>query len=170
LLTTADRVELIDGWIVEKPVKNPPHVAVLNRLRKRLTKLASDTVEIRYQDPITLPTSEPEPDAVIAVGPEERYVEAHPTPKDIHLVVEVSDSTLDMDRGPKRLIYAAARIPIYWLVSIPDERVEVYSDPRAGRKPIYRTRRDYGRGTNVPVVINGATLGEIAVDDILPQS
>jgi Uma2 family endonuclease len=168
VLTSEDRVELIDGWLVEKPVQKPPHAVVVSRLLRRLSKIVPESYDLRFQVPITLATSEPEPDGVIAVGPDERYVAAHPTPKDILLVIEVADTTLAFDRGPKRLIYAAARLPVYWVVNLPGDRIEIYSNPRAGKTPAYRTRTDHERGTKVPVVINGEVVGEIAVNDILP--
>ena len=168
VLSEADRIELIDGWVVEKSMHNPPHAIVLTRLTKRLARLISETFEIRFQLPITLSTSEPEPDAVVAIGPEERYRESHPTAKDIALVVEASDSSLEIDRGTKLLIYAAARIPVYWIVNIPDDRIEMYTDPRAGKHPTYRSRTDFLRGQKIPVVLNGTRVGEIAANDILP--
>ena len=168
ILTERDRVELIDGWILEKPVQKPPHVIALGRLQKRLPRIVPGDFEIRFQVPITLPTSEPEPDVVVARGPESRYLDAHPGPRDVALVIEVAISTLEFDRGPKLLLYAAARLPVYWIVNIPDERVEVYTNPRAGRNPAYRNHNHFARGTKVPIVLNGETISEIAVNEVLP--
>ena len=168
ILTPEDRVELIDGWIVEKAVHNPPHRRVNVRLQRVLPRQLPAGVEVQFQLPITLPTSEPEPDAAVARGPAERYDDAHPGPRDVSLVIEVSDATLEFDQGGKLLLYAAARIPVYWVVNIPDSRIEEYTNPRAGRAPTYRTRTDHLRGSKVPVVLNGRTVGEIAVNDLLP--
>lgn len=168
ILTPEDRVELIDGWIREKPVQKSPHASTLTRLQKRLPRAIPESFEFRSQVPITLATSEPEPDAVVALGPEDRYDSNHPGPEEVVLVVEVSDASLAFDRGPKRLIYADARIPVYWIVNIPDQRVEVHTNPRRGRSPSYRTRTVYSRGAKVPIVLNGVSVGEIAVNDLLP--
>lgn len=167
ILSPEDRVELIDGWIREKPVQKPPHARSITRLVRVLPRIVPETYELLPQLPITLPTSEPEPDVVVARGPGERYDEMHPGPADVVLVIEVLDSTLDFDRGPKLLLYAAARLPVYWIVNIPDRRVEVYTNPRAGRRPTYRTRTDFRRGSKVPIVLNGRTVGEVAVNDLL---
>jgi Uma2 family endonuclease len=169
ILTPDSRVELIDGWIVEKPVQKPPHAIVMTRLTKRLPRLIPQSFEVRLQLPITLPTSEPEPDAVVARGPEERYGACHPGPNDIALLIEVSHTTLAMDQGPKKLLYAAAKLPIYWVINIPDDRIEIYTSPRAGRKPTYRTRADFRRGSKIPLIVNGKTVAEIAVNDLLPD-
>jgi Putative restriction endonuclease len=168
ILTPEDRVELIDGWIVEKAVQKPPNARTNVRLQGLLPRVLPENVEVLFQLPITLPTSEPEPDAAVARGPVERYDEAHPGPRDVLLVIEFSDTTLEFDTGDKLLLYAAARLPVYWVVNIPDHRVEVYTNPRAGRSPTYRTRVVHLRGAKVPVVLNGQTVGEILVDDLLP--
>jgi Uma2 family endonuclease len=168
ILTPEDRVELIDGWIVEKAVQKPPHARANARLQRVLPRVVPAGLEIRFQLPITLPTSEPEPDGVLARGPEERYRDAHPGPRDVLLVVEVADTTLAFDRGEKLLLYAAARLPAYWIINIPDQRIEVYVNPRGGRRPGYRTRTDFVRGIKVPIVVNAQTVGEIAVNDLLP--
>lgn len=167
ILTPEDRVELIDGWIREKPVQKPPHARCVARLVRIILRIIPETYEFLSQLPITLPTSEPEPDIVVAQGPEERYDDAHPGPGDVAMVIEVSDSTLEFDRGPKLFIYAAARLPVYWIVNIPDRRVEVYTNPRAGRRPTYRTRTTYRRGSKIPIVLDGRTVGEIPVNDLL---
>jgi Uma2 family endonuclease len=167
ILTPEDRVELIDGWIREKPVQKTPHASAMTRLQNRLPRLIPANFAIRSQLPITLATSEPEPDVVVARGSEEQYDDNHPGPGDVALVVEVSDTSLDFDRGPKLLLYADARVPAYWVVNIPDQRVEVSTRPRRGRTPNYRTRTDYPRGSKVPIVLDGVTVGEIAVNDIL---
>ena len=168
VLSETDRIELIDGWVVEKPMQNPPHFNAVILLNEQLPRVVPNTFAIRIQGPITLSTSEPEPDAVVAIGPASRYREGHPTAKDVALVVEASDSSLEIDRGTKLLIYAAARIPVYWIVNIPDDRIEVYTDPRAGKHPTYRSRTDFLRGQKIPVVLNGTRVGEINVNDILP--
>jgi hypothetical protein len=127
-----------------------------------------ESFEVRLQLPITLPTSEPEPDAIVARGPEERYAEYHPGSDDVALLIEVSDLTLAMDQGPKKLLYAAAKVPIYWIINIPDGRIEVYTNPRGGRNPTYRTRTDFKRGSKTPLILNGKTITDIPVNDLLP--
>ena len=168
ILGPENRVELIDGWILEKAVQKPPHARSNARLQRLLPRIIPPGVEVQFQLPITLATSEPEPDGAVTRGPEGRYNDVHPGPRDVLLVVEVSDTSLEFDQGDKLLLYAAARLPVYWIVNIPNQRVEVYTSPRRGRRPSYQNRTDYDRGSQVPVVLNGKTVGEIAVNDLLP--
>ena len=81
------------------------------------------------------------------------------------LLVEISESTLATDRGEKLRTYAKAAIPIYWIVNLVDRQVEVYTGPGVDD---YATRQDFLPGQQVPLVIDGQQLGQIAVDDILP--
>lgn len=81
---------------------------------------------------------------------------------------EVSDATLELDRGLKLRIYASGLIPAYWIVNLVEARVEVYTQPRGGKKPTYKTRTDYGPNDTVPVVIAGKQVGTIAVKEVLP--
>ncbi len=163
------KCELVQGTIVEKPVPGPPHSQSTKRLLRRLTPLFPDPDWIvGVQDAITLPDSEPEPDFFAATGPESKYTARHPGPKDLVLVVEVSDSSLGFDRGTKLTVYARAKIIQYWIVNLNDRRIEVYTHPRGGKNPAYKTRTDYGPDDAVPVVVAGTTLGSIAVKELLP--
>jgi Uma2 family endonuclease len=162
------RVELLDGWIVDKKMHNPPHDFTFNRLNGRLIRMLTGEWVVRNQSTILLRRSVPEPDLVVARGPEETYAERHPGPKDTVLVVEVSDATLSSDRGFKGALYARARIPIYWIVNLVNHRVEVYTDPKAGRSPAYRARSDCAVDESVPLVLDGREIARIPVREILP--
>jgi Uma2 family endonuclease len=164
------RCELIRGVILEKPVPGPSHSRATQRLLRKLVPLFPEGEwVVGIQDAITLADSEPEPDLFAARGPDARYAERHPGPKDLLLVVEVSDSSLGYDRGTKQELYAEAKVPQYWIVNVSEKRVEVYTDPKGGKAPAYRTRTDYAAGDSVPVVVAGKTLGSIAVKDLLPE-
>jgi Uma2 family endonuclease len=80
------------------------------------------------------------------------------------LVVEVADTTLAKDRRRRRT-YGAAGIPIYWIVNLASRRVEVYTGPSPDG---YDARVDYAPGAVIPLVIDGETVGQFAVADILP--
>jgi Uma2 family endonuclease len=168
ILTASDRCELIHGVVVQRPPVNPPHATALTRLSRRLYTLAGDELVARIQLPVTLAGSEPYPDALLAAGTDADYEARHPGPKDVRLVVEVSDSTLPDDRTTKLALYAAARLPVYWVVNLKDRRVEVYTDPRGGKNPGYRTRTDYAPGDDVPVSVDGAALGTAPAAELLP--
>ena len=123
---------------------------------------------VRIQSAVTLADSEPEPDAVVARGPIRRYVRAHPHPRDIALVVEVADTSLPEDRTLKGRVYARARIPVYRIINLVENKVEVYTQPKGGKSPAYRECDEYGVKDDVPVIIDGDEIGEIAVQDLLP--
>src|SRR5262249_27668440 len=123
---------------------------------------------VRVQSAITTTDSEPEPDVAVVRGPARRYVRSHPRSKDIAVIVEVADTTLLEDRKDKGRVYARARIPIYWIVNLPGAKVEVYTQPMAGKVPGYRHHQDYGIDETVPLVIEGREVGRIPVRDLLP--
>jgi len=168
LVSESARFELIRGLLVEKPAINPPRATSLSRMRKRITRFETDEILVRIEAPITLtPDSGPVPDFVVAKGSEDDYEDRHPEPGDIYLVVEVADSSLAVDRGIKLQLYAEFKLPEYWIVNIPDRRVEVYAIPRV--EGGYSSRRDYLPGESVPLSIEGKILGSIPVREILPR-
>jgi Uma2 family endonuclease len=80
----------------------------------------------------------------------------------------VAESSLPQDRGTKVRVYARARIPVYWIVNIPDSQIEVYTQPRAGKSPTYRQQRIYRLDESVPLVLAGQEIAPFAVRDLLP--
>jgi Uma2 family endonuclease len=168
ILTPDDRVELLDGWVVNKMTQHPPHAAAIDFLQDALRAVLPAEWRLRDQKPIRLPGSLPEPDVAVVRGPRERYTQQHPVPADVSLVIEVADTTLEADRELKGPIYARARIPVYWIINLRGKAVEVYSQPKAGRKPAYRQRQDYTGEDTVPVVIAGHEIARIPVRDLLP--
>jgi len=162
------RVELLEGWIVAKMTHNPPHDGTVNRMNRRLTRLLSDEWAVRVQSSVRLAHSQPEPDLVIARGPDDVYLTRHPAPRDIAILIEVADSSLLYDRETKGAVYAQARIPEYWVVNLAEARIEVYTGPRAGKAPAYRHRRDYGPEEQIPLVLGGREVAQLAVGDLLP--
>jgi Uma2 family endonuclease len=169
ILTEDDPVELLEGWLVEKMPKNPPHSLAIQLARKALERLAPAGWFVNTQDAVTTAESEPEPDVIVARGDPRQYATRHPGPLDLALVIEVSATTLKRDRGLKQRIYARASIPIYWIVNLIDGHVEVYTDPTGpAEQPSYRQRRDFGPADDLPLVIDGQEVGRIAVRDVLP--
>lgn len=166
ILTEDDRVELIDGYLVIKMGKNPPHVWSVDSIEQLFRVLLGTAWCVRRESPVRIPDlNEPEPDLVVARGTRQTYRTRHPEPRDIGLIAEVSDSTYDRDRGKKWDANAKGGIPVYWIVNLTKRRVEVYTDPGPAG---YALRQDYHAGDVVPVVIDGRQLGQVAVDDILP--
>jgi Uma2 family endonuclease len=162
-------VELIEGLLVQKMTRHPPHDQSLSRINRRLARLLSEAWELRIQCAITLRRSEPEPDVAIARGPEGRYSRRHPGPRDIVLLIEVAESSLHEDRTTKATIYADARIPEYWIINVIDSQIEVYTDPRGRPNPAYRHRRDYGPDDEIPLVLDGKGIARLPVRELLPM-
>jgi Uma2 family endonuclease len=160
------RIELIDGYLVRKMGKNPPHVWSVDATEKVLQSLLPAGWIIRRESPVRIPEfDEPEPDIAVVKGSREDYKTRHPDPVDIGLLVEVAESSLDRDRGKKLQAYARSGIPVYWIVNLIDERIEIYTDPTVAG---YETRQDYPRGTEATVVVDGIERGRVRVDDLLP--
>ncbi|VTT99385.1 Uncharacterized protein OS=Roseiflexus sp. (strain RS-1) GN=RoseRS_2740 PE=4 SV=1: Uma2 [Gemmataceae bacterium] len=168
-LTTDDRVELLDGYLVNKMPQNTPHASCTQRLSRLLYRHAPADWVVRIQLPVTLAKSEPEPDGALVRGNDTTYDHRHPTGTDFGVLVEVADSSLALDRGPKAVLYARAGVPVYWVVNIPDRQVEVYTDPDPAANPAaYRTRTDFGIADAVPVVLDGVTVATLPVADLIP--
>jgi Uma2 family endonuclease len=168
ILTTEDRVEHLEGWIVDKMTQYPPHSSAIDFVQDALRAVLPAGWRLRDQKPIRLPDSLPEPDVAVVRGPRERYIHRHPVAADVALVIEVADTSVDEDRDRKGRIYARARIPVYWIVNLPASQVEVYTQPRAGKSPAYRERQDYGSKASVPLVIERTEIGRIAASALLP--
>jgi Uma2 family endonuclease len=168
ILTDDDRVELIDGYVVTKMGKKPPHVWTVDSLEDLLRALLGGKWCLRGESPANIPPfDEPEPDIVIARGTRATYLERHPDPVDIGLIAEVSDTIYHRDRGKKWEANARSGIPVYWIVNLTRRRVEVYTDPTPEG---YGSRREYHAGESILVVLDGEQIGRVAVNDILPPA
>ncbi|NEQ21179.1 MAG: Uma2 family endonuclease [Microcoleus sp. SIO2G3] len=126
------RVELLDGLIWEMPPEGTEHTYFEENLAKRLERLTQRRAYVRENKPITLSNSEPEPDITIAKLPRSQYLEHHPFPTDILLLVEVSKSTLERDTSVKKKIYARENILEYWVVDVVGRKLIVYRSPVSG--------------------------------------
>lgn len=169
ILTDDDSVELLEGWLVFKMPKNPPHRATTRLVRTALENILPAGWYVDSQKPITLSNSEPEPDIVVVRGDTRQYLDRHPGAEDIALIIEVSDTTLQRDRTVKKRIYARARIAVYWIVNIVEGLVEVYSQPLVEvESSDYSQRLDFGRSAVIPIIIEGREIGAIAVNSLLP--
>ena len=118
ILTENDPVELLEGWIVKKMPKNPAHIFSTQVLQDIFGKILPEGWFINLQDPITTEGSEPEPDVAILRGQRRDYVARKAVPDDVALVIEVAEATLPQDRTIKKRVYAAAGIPVYWIINL----------------------------------------------------
>ena len=133
ILSADDRVELIEGEIIEMPPIGSRHALCVDTLMNTLVQQLGGRAWVRVQNPLRLSgDSEPEPDLVLARLPRERYRLAPPGPQDVILIIEVADSSLTYDRVAKLALYAAASISEYWIVDLVRNRIEVHRNPGTG--------------------------------------
>ncbi|MFN8491796.1 MAG: Uma2 family endonuclease [Caldilineaceae bacterium] len=169
ILAEDDPVELLEGLLVYKMTKNPPHSVTTQLIQAAFQRILPNGWHIRAQEPVTLADSEPEPDIMPVAGDIRHYITRHPGPQDVGLLVEVADATLKRDRGSKKRVYARAGIAVYWVVNLIEKRIEVYTNPSGGaRKADYQTQQNYGLEAEVPVVIDEVEIAHLAVRELLP--
>lgn len=120
------KTELLNGVIVEKMTKSPLHTFLAQRLHTWLADGLPSGWQLRKEDPLTLQSSEPEPDLALVAGNSETYRSHHPTTAE--LVVEIAVSSVEVDRA-KADVYAKAGVSVYWLVLAEHNKVEVHSQP-----------------------------------------
>ena len=141
ILHEDDRVELIEGEIVEMAAIGTRHFTCVNGLTRLLVREAGDAAIVSVQNPVRLDEhTEPQPDLTVLRVRD--YRESLPTPEDVLLLIEVSDTTLAYDRGVKLPLYARAGIREVWIVDLPGEVIERHTDPSVdGYRSSERARR-----------------------------
>ena len=177
LLEEGSDTYLWEGQIVEPMPENPPHWnAVCNLFALLLARFLEADWTVGQTGPMALEDgSKPQPDLLVLKGPRTRYRVDPPSPADVALLIEASDSTYPRDSGERFRKYAATGVALYWIVNIPDQRVEVYEDaqPSDSGPWTYQKRTGYGLNQSIPIHLShgGAeVVGEIAVIDILRDS
>jgi len=144
ILGEDDRVELVDGRVVEMTPIGPRHAGCVKEITRLLYRALGDAVIIGVQDPVTLGDGfEPQPDVLVLRRPPEGFRRRHPGPADVLLLIEVSDASLEYDRGTKVPLYARAGIAEVWIVDLDGARIEVYRTPSGEG---YRDVRAVSRG------------------------
>lgn len=163
ILHEDDRVELLDGRIVQMTPIGPDHGSCVNRLTALFAPLAGAKATLSVQNPVVLTTyDQPQPDFAVLRYRADGYKNAHPRGDDVMLVIEVGDTSADSDRQNKIPRYARAGIPEAWLVNVRADGIEVYRNPADGR---YTDVTTASRGaTLTPVALPGV---ELSVDEIL---
>lgn len=131
ILKEDDRVELIQGEIVMMPPIDPGHAESTDNTQQKIQKKLGSEFRVRCQHPVRLDSrSEPMPD--LAVVRQKSYKDGHPRPDDTLLIIEVSNTSLKDDLGRKKLMYAAAGIPEYWVVDLNARVLHVFARPKGG--------------------------------------
>ncbi len=132
ILRPDERVELVEGQIIQMAAKGTAHSAAVSRIEKLLRSRLGDLVLLRFQDPVRLNDySEPEPDVAVVQPNPSFYEEHHPTPSEVFWLIEVSDTTLRFDRETKAPAYARSGILEYWVLDVPGRKLHVYRMPSA---------------------------------------
>ena len=147
IITHDERVELINGEIIEMSPIGSRHAGSVNSLDHLMSDQLGQRALVTVQNPLRLGShAEPEPDVMILSWRDDFYASAHPGPEDVLLLIEVSDTTIDSDRNEKLTLYANAGIPEVWIANIPERVVEVYTDPVNG---VYTNRQVFGLDEDV---------------------
>ncbi len=130
ILSADDRVELIDGELVEMPPMGSEHAGIVNELANVLPGLLDPALRLRVQSSVQLSRhTQPEPDLAVVSRDSRLYLRRHPQPGEVLIAVEVADSSLAYDREEKMPRYSAAGVPEAWLVNVRARTVTVYTDP-----------------------------------------
>ena len=164
ILKHDERVELIEGEIIAMPPIGPAHAWEVALSTKLFFSLEDERFIVQSQNPVHLDDgSEPQPDIMLIRPRAEGYGAAHPTPSDVLLVVEVSDSSLEYDRQTKAHLYGRAGIPETWVKNLPEDCIERFTEPGPEG---YAQHSVHRRGeTLTPLSLPDL---ELAVADLLP--
>ena len=164
ILGHQERVELLEGEIIAMSPVGDRHMSCTRRLNHLFAELnAARRAIVSVQDPIATSSSEPEPDIALLAFQEDLYDFRKPAPRDVLLLIEVSDSSLDYDRNVKLPYYAQVGIPEVWIANLRADRIESYTDPSPEG---YRSTRIYQPGDTIsPTAFPDF---QINVDDIIP--
>lgn len=165
VLTELDKIELLFGQIIAKMPVEEPHADVLSDIADFFYARLGTKYKYRSQSPVTLPNdSEPEPDFAVVVRKKYNKTSGHPSPDDVLLLIEVSDSTLHFDRTQKAEAYSLAGVKEYWIINIPEKQVELHVNPSKG-KGLYLSRSVHEAGTS----FSSPFCGDVVVDEVLPD-
>ncbi len=163
ILGPEDRVELIDGEIIQMSPIGYRHVTCVNLITDLFTSLFRGRAIVSVKNPLRLSNyTEPEPDIVLLKFQPDFYRDRRFTAADVLLVIEVSDTSLRYDRDTKLSRYATACVPETWIVNLEDDELLIYRDPAANA---YTSSLTFRRGD----ILSVAAFPEITfkVDNIL---
>lgn len=157
IFTEDDRVELIEGEIIDMALIGSRHAGVVAKLGHILSRAVGNTAVVWVQNPILLDDhSEPEPDVVLLKPRRDFYAASLPTAQDVLLLIEVADTSSDYDRNIKMPLYARHGIPEAWLVDLPGGFVEVWQQPSP--QGYCQTRRHFPGERIQPELVPDVTL------------
>ena len=149
------RVQLIAGDIVEMAPEGPTHSYTIQTGADHLRQRLSGKALVSEAHPITLPTSEPEPDIAVVKLPRSQYKDRHPYPEDVFFLVEIANSTLNYDLTVKKSLYAGVGIPEYWVVDVVGKKVYVF---RQLEKNVYTDETVFDTDSIRPLAFPSASI------------
>ncbi|MBD2327511.1 Uma2 family endonuclease [Alkalinema sp. FACHB-956] len=149
------RVELLAGDIIEMTPEKPIHYSRARRTSQYLAILLQGLADVRFNGPITLANSEPEPDVAIVQISDIGYEDRHPGAEDIFWLIEVANSSLQTDLTLKAALYAQAAIPEYWVIDLADRRLHLLRQPQGDR---YQQQTILTTGTLIPLAFPEITI------------
>ena len=157
IIKPGDRVELIDGEIIDMNPIGSPHAGITNRLTRFFSRAAAEGIFLlSVQSPLRLDAyNEPEPDLMLLRPRADDYRAGHPTAADVLLLIEVSDSSLAYDRGVKLALYARFGVPEVWIVDLDGAAVEICRKPEEGA---YAWREKRAAGKLAPALVPNAEI------------
>lgn len=130
LIARDERVELINGRVLQMSPIGPTHAFLVQKLNEILGGQLTREYTMIVQSSVRLDQrNEPEPDLAVLTGPAERYRDRLPEAGDVRLLIEVSESSLSFDQNEKLELYAENGIPEVWIVNAVNKRVERYCEP-----------------------------------------
>ncbi len=167
VLDEDDRVELIKGRLVDMSPPGIRHAAYVRQTSRMLNRIVGDDFIVDVQNPVAFGQNfQSEPDIALLRERAHGYLNSHPTPDDILLLIEVSDPSLNYDQEVKAPLYGEAGVLESWVVSVEDQYIDVYSEPSPGG---YKLRRRYTAGESLAVPgVEGASLSVAQVFSLGP--
>ena len=167
ILGEDDRVELLDGEIIQMSPIGPPHGGTVNRVNRLFGRLVGNRALVAVQNPVRLDThSEPEPDIALLTPRTDDYARSHPRPGDVLLIVEVADTTAIIDRRIKLPLYARSGIAEVWLLVL--NRTRQGRRSRSRTSPVLEVHRNPGPNgyAETRLVRRGERIAPLALPDM----
>jgi Uma2 family endonuclease len=165
------RVELLEGVVVDKMTKNPPHNLACDLIQHLLSSLMPNGYYLSMGTSMTIEEreGEPEPDALVLRGKPRDYKDRKRTAADSALIIEVSDTSYTYDRHQKAIVYAAVGVPVYWILDLNRNRLEILTKPVKQEQGSYYSHTTiYGLDDEIPLILDGKEITRFAAREVLP--